>query len=145
MKHFRKLLFVMGVFSILALLPEFAAAQNISQVNPSNPRGGERFGSFAFNPATVNWKSKTAAITLVEQQLAQLEVQIANQFPGTTAYFQVDIRRSYYKLVLSEIELDVPVKDAVINSGKGVSRSYPTASVSLLNTLVNEAAQLLSN
>ena len=142
MQRFRNLIFVMGVFSILALLPELAAAQQITQATPGG-RGGERYGSFTFNPATVSWKTTQAAIPLVEQRLAQLEAQLAIQSPGSPAHFQANVRYSFYKLVLSELEVGVAVKDAVVVSGKKVANDF--SAVSLLNTVVAEAAELLTN
>ena len=143
MKHFRKLVFVMGVFSILALLPELAAAQQISQASPSTSRGGERYGNFTFNPNAVSWKSNAVAAPLVQQRLTQLETQLTGLPVGSPAYFQADVRRAFYKLVLSEIESGVIVKDAVVTSGKKVANDF--SAVSLLNTVVAEAAQLLTN
>ena len=142
MKHFRKLVFVMGVFSILALLPKSAVAQEFSQATPG---GGsvEHYGNFSFNPATVNWKSKIASIPLVEQRLAQLDAQLASLFQGSPAYFQADVRRAYYKLLLSHLEADSTVRDSVIGSGKQIADQYNV--VPLANTVVAEAAELLTN
>ncbi len=145
MKHFRKLVFVMGVFSVLALLPELASAQQFSQASPTTPRGGERYGNFSFNPETSNWKSTVDAIPAVEQRIAQLEAQLVNQQVGSLTYVQTDIRRAYFKLVLSQLEANVTVKEAVISSGKLVAVDYPTATVNLLNNIVAEGAALLTN
>ena len=143
MKRFRKLIFVAGLFSVLALLPEFAAAQQISQATPGASRGGERYGNFSFNPNSVSWKSNTAAIPLVQQRLSQLEAQLAGLAVGSPAYYQADVRRAFYKLLLSQLESGVIVKDAVVTSGKKVANDF--SAVSLLNTVVAEAAQLLTN
>ena len=143
MKHFRKLVFVMGVFSVMALLPELAAAQQLSQATPGTSRGGERYGNFSFNPNAVSWKSNAVAIPLVQQRLSQLEIQLDGLPLGSPAYVQANVRRAFYKLLLSAIESGVPVKDAVITSGKVVANDF--SAVALLNTVVGEAAQLLTN
>ena len=134
MKHFRKLVFVMGVFSILALLPEFASAQQFSQGTPGSSRVGERYGNFSFNPNTVSWKNSATAIQLVQDRMNQLEGQVG---------FQSEVRFSFYKLVLSQLQSGVSVKDSVVGSGKKVASDYNA--VALLNTVVGEAAQLLTN
>lgn len=145
MKHFRKLAFVLGVFSILALLPEFASAQQFSKANPTTPRGSDHYGNYSFNPETANWKSVSEAIPAVQLRLSQLEAQLANLSQNTPAYVQVDIRRAYFKLVLTQLEAGVGVKEAVISSGKLVANDYTTAAPSLLNNIVAEAAALLAN
>jgi len=146
MKHFRNMLFVLGVFSIVALLPELASAQQFHKAAPGTNRSGDLYGNnLSFNPATANWKDGATAIQLVTQRLSQMESVLTTLSPGTPAYFQADIRRAYYKLLLNSLEAGAVVKDAVMQTGKTVSRDYPTATAPTLNAIVTEAAGLLTN
>lgn len=91
----------------------------------------------------MSWKSSVVAIPLVQQRLAQLEVIVGQQIPGTPAYNQANIRRAYYKLMLSQIEANVGVREAVVGSGKVIASEFNA--VSLMNTVVAEAADFLTN
>lgn len=96
----------------------------------------------------LDWKTAPEAMQILNDQINQLDVQIAGLTPGTPAYQDVFNHLTYYKLIYVSLEDGVSVGEAVNGNlyavETGALDSDPQTPVTF-DQLLNNAVALLTN